>query len=163
MRRAVVKAWGEATDRGETVSMMAPTNAAVVSLNLEAQRRRLDAGQLDATGRSIEVGSYRIHAGDLISTRQNARQLVTDRHLMVKNRDRWTVETVHRDGGLSVAGKTGSVRLPAEYVAEHVELAYAETSHANQAPHGRPLSPVPRRPDRSQRNLRPDDPRSGVQ
>jgi conjugative relaxase-like TrwC/TraI family protein len=133
MRRAVVKAWGEATDRGGTVSMMAPTNAAVVSLNLEAQRRRLDAGQLDATGRSIEIGSYRIHAGDLVSTRQNARQLVTDRHLMVKNRDRWTVETVYRDGGLSVAGKTGSVRLPAEYVAEHVELAYAETSHANQA------------------------------
>ncbi|MGH9165478.1 MAG: hypothetical protein ACRDZW_08220 [Acidimicrobiales bacterium] len=51
---------------------------------------------------------------------------------MVKNRDRWTVETVHRDGSLSVSGRTGRVRLPADYVAEHVELAYAEASHANQ-------------------------------
>ena len=51
---------------------------------------------------------------------------------MVKNRDRWTVEVVHRDRSLSVAGRTGRVRLPAAYLASHVELAYAETSHANQ-------------------------------
>jgi hypothetical protein len=31
-----------------------------------------------------------------------------------------------------VSGRTGIARLLAEYVAEHVELAYAETSHANQ-------------------------------
>ncbi len=132
MRRAVVAAWWEAAERGETASMMAPTNAAVVALNREAQRRRLDACQLDDAGRSVEVGPYRIHVGDLVATRHNARQVVTDRGLMVKNRDRWTVEAVHRDGGLSVAGKTGNVRLPAEYVTEQVELAYAETSQANQ-------------------------------
>ncbi len=132
MRRAVVGAWWEAAERGETAAMVAPTNAAVVALNVEAQRRRFDAGRVDPTGRSIEVGPYGIHAGDLVCTRHNERQLLTDRHLMVKNRDRWTVETVHRDGSLSVAGRTGSVRLPKEYVAEYVELAYAETSHASQ-------------------------------
>jgi hypothetical protein len=51
---------------------------------------------------------------------------------MVKNRDRWTVQTVHPVGGLTVFGPTGQVRLPAGYVADHVTLAYAETSHANQ-------------------------------
>jgi conjugative relaxase-like TrwC/TraI family protein len=132
MRRAVIGAWWDSTHHGETASMMAPTNSAVLALNREAQRRRLDAGEVDASGRSIEVGPNRIHAGDLVATRHNARQLVTDRHRMVKNRDRWTVETVHRDGSLSVAGRTGSVRLPTDYVSEHVELAYAETSHANQ-------------------------------
>ncbi len=132
MRKAVVDGWRAALERGESASMMAPTNAAVVALNVEAQRRRLEAGELDPTGRCLELGPYRVHRGDLVATRQNVRQLVTDRHLMVKNRDRWTVEAVHRDGSLTVVGKTGRVKLPADYVGEHVELAYAETSHANQ-------------------------------
>ena len=32
---------------------------------------------------------------------------------MVKNCDRGTVERVHRDGNLTVDGRTGRVRLPA--------------------------------------------------
>ncbi|MGH9180024.1 MAG: hypothetical protein ACRD0N_15940, partial [Acidimicrobiales bacterium] len=103
-----------------------------MALNRAAQWRRLEAGQLDADGPALEVGQYRLHPGDLVATRQNDRKLVTDRHLMVKNRDRWTVEVVHRDGSLSVAGRTGRVRLPAAYAASHLELAYAETNHANQ-------------------------------
>lgn len=132
MRRAVVDGWRAAVERGESASMMAPTSVAVVALNVEAQRRRLDAGELDPNGRSLEVGPYRVHRGDLVATRQNARQLLTDRHRMVKNRDRWTVEAINRDGSLTVVGRTGAVRLPSDYVREHVELAYAETSHANQ-------------------------------
>jgi predicted nucleic acid-binding Zn-ribbon protein len=132
MRKAVIDRWRAALERGESASMMAPTNAAVVALNVEAQRRRLEAGDLAPTGRSLELGPYRIHREDLVATRQNARQLVTDRHVMVKNRDRWTVEAVHRDGSLTMTGKSGTVKLPADYVREHVELAYAETSHANQ-------------------------------
>lgn len=45
---------------------------------------------------------------------------------------RWTVDAIHRDGALTVTGRRGQVRLPAEYVAEYVELAYAQTSHASQ-------------------------------
>lgn len=132
MRKAVVDGWRAALERGESASMMAPTNAAVVALNVEAQHRRVNAGELDPTGRALEIGPYQVYRGDVVATRHNARQLVTDRHLMVKNRDRWTVEAIHRDGSLTVAGKTGNVKLPADYVGEHVELAYAETSHANQ-------------------------------
>jgi conjugative relaxase-like TrwC/TraI family protein len=132
MRRQVVDVWWDATARGETASMMASTNEAVEQLNVEAQRRRLDAGQLKTTARPVVVGPYRIHVGDLVATRQNERKLLTDRSHMVKNRDHWTVHALHRDGAITVSGKTGTVRLPAEYVAEHVQLAYAETSHANQ-------------------------------
>jgi conjugative relaxase-like TrwC/TraI family protein len=132
MRRAAIDRWWAAVQRGETALMMAPTNAAAASLNREAQRRRLDAGQLDTVGRSIVVGDYSVHGGDVVSTRRNARSLVTDQHVMVKNRDRWTVESVHRDGGVSVLGKTGRVRLPGDYVREHVALGYAETSQADQ-------------------------------
>jgi hypothetical protein len=51
---------------------------------------------------------------------------------MVKNRDRWTIEAIHRDGAITAVGRTGQVRLPAAYVADHVELAYAQTCHASQ-------------------------------
>jgi conjugative relaxase-like TrwC/TraI family protein len=132
MRWAVIERWWAAMQRGETALMMAPTNAAAASLNREAQQRRLNAGQLDTTARSIEVGPHWIHVRDVVSTRHNARRLVTDRHQMVKNRDRWIVDNVYRDGSLSVAGRTGRVRLPAEYVRQHVDLGYAETGQADQ-------------------------------
>lgn len=132
MRRAVVERWWQALQAGETASMMAPSNEAVVALNRAAQWRRLEVGQLDPDGPSLEVGAYRIRPGDLVATRQNDRRLVTDRNRMVKNREHWMVEALHRNGSVVVAGRTGRVLLPAEYVASNVELAYAETSHANQ-------------------------------
>lgn len=132
MRAGAVRAWWLAIQQGETASLTATTNASVVALNIEAQRRRLDAGQLDPHGRTLTAGPYRLHAGDWLATRQNDRTLLTDRNRMVKNRDRWTIETIHRDGTITVDGRTGRVRLPAAYVAEQVELAYAQTSHASQ-------------------------------
>jgi conjugative relaxase-like TrwC/TraI family protein len=132
MERAVVEAWWEARARGDSVAMMAPTNEIVVDLNRRAQALRVREGEIDPAGPSVGAGDYRLHVGDLVATRQNDRQLHTDRGLMVKNRDQWEVETVHPGGALTVSGKSGTVRLPADYVAEHVELAYAQTSHANQ-------------------------------
>jgi conjugative relaxase-like TrwC/TraI family protein len=131
MREAVVRGWWEATQRGQTVAMMAPTTETVVLLNQRAQGLRLDAGDIGA-GRAIDVGPYKIHVGDAVATRQNARQLVTDRNLMVKNRDRWAVTAIHGDGGLTLVGHTGRVEVPPDYVQDHVELAYASTSHASQ-------------------------------
>ena len=46
---------------------------------------------------------------------------------MVRNRATWTVDRVGSDGSLVATGRHGSVRLPASYVTEHVELAYATT------------------------------------
>ena len=131
MHTRIVSAWWEATARGETAWMMAPTNELVVKLNQLAQQRRLDAGHLDAR-RTLDIGSRRLHVGDVVATRHNDRTLRTDRNRMVKNRDRWTITAIHDDGRLTVTGRTGLVTLPQEYVREHVELAYAETSHANQ-------------------------------
>jgi len=132
MRMAAVRGWWEAIQRGETASLTAPTNAAVVELNQAAQMKRLAADELDPDGPTLEVGAYRLHIGDSVATRHNDRRLRTNRQLMVKNRDRWTVDAIHRDGSVTVTGRSGEVRLPKEYVAEHVELAYAETSHASQ-------------------------------
>jgi conjugative relaxase-like TrwC/TraI family protein len=132
MEQAVVQAWWHARAQGDSVAMMAPTNEIVVELNRRAQALRVREGQIDPTGPWLHAGDYRLHVGDQVATRKNDRQLHTDRGLMVKNRDQWEVEAVHPGGGLTLSGKTGSVRLPADYVAEHVELAYAQTSHATQ-------------------------------
>jgi hypothetical protein len=132
MARATVRAWRQAIEPGESAAMMAPTREAVAVLNDLAQRVRIGGGEIDPDGPSVPIGSSRVHVGDVVATRRNERTLFTDRGRIVKNRDRWTVEAVHRDGGLVVAGQSGQVILPAEYVSTDVELAYAETSHATQ-------------------------------
>ena len=78
------------------------------------------------------VARARAHVGDMVATRRNDRTLLTDRGRMVKNRDHWTIQAVHADRSVTVAGTTGRVTLPVDYVALDVELAYAETSHATQ-------------------------------
>src|SRR5690606_7158126 len=57
-----------------------------------------------------------------------------DRILGVENRDTWHVEHVAPDGSLAVRHTTRgqSTILPAGYVTQHVELAYASTVHAAQ-------------------------------
>ncbi len=65
-------------------------------------------------------------------TCRNHRQLRTDQGLAIRNRDQWAIDTVHRDGALTVHGQSGTVKLPADYVNEHVQLGYAQTSHAAQ-------------------------------
>ena len=51
----------------------------------------------------------------------------------VRNRHTWTVISVHRNGDLTVTDPDrGSVRLPAGYVARHVELGWATTGYGNQ-------------------------------
>jgi conjugative relaxase-like TrwC/TraI family protein len=131
-QRAVTRAWLHAREHGETVALMAPTTDTVIELNHLAQQRLVDAGRLDPTGPTVNAGPYRLHVGDEIVTRHNDRHLLTDRGLMVKNRDHWTIADIASSGDLAATGPTGTVGLPASYVAEHVELGYAQTSHANQ-------------------------------
>jgi conjugative relaxase-like TrwC/TraI family protein len=132
MEKAVLDAWSYARAQGQTVAMMAPTNQSVESLNKGAQSLRFRASELDLSRPHVSAGPYEIYQGDVVGTRQNERQLRTDRGYMVKNRDRWEVTALYRDGSIAVSGRTGAIRLLVDYVKEHVELAYAETSHANQ-------------------------------
>ena len=67
-----------------------------------------------------------ISIGDRVTTRLNRRDLG------VANRDIWTVTLVAADGRLRLNGRTGTVKLPAEYVRDHVELAYATTVYGAQ-------------------------------
>ncbi len=51
---------------------------------------------------------------------------------MVKNRYHWTITAIDADASIRLTGRTGTIRLPATYVADHVQLGYAQTSHATQ-------------------------------
>jgi hypothetical protein len=70
----------------------------------------------------------------LIITRSNDRRLRISATDWVKNGDRWTILNLDRVGGLTVRhtrnGRT--IRLPAAYVQESVELGYATTVHTAQ-------------------------------
>ena len=64
----------------------------------------------------------------------------------VKNGDRWTVTQVHRrrlPRRAAPASSARSVELPADYVAEHVQLGYATTVHGAQ---GMTTDTCPHRP-----------------
>lgn len=127
MERAAVHRWWELRRSGKQPLLMAPTNEAVERLNERCQQVRLRGGELDAEGRSVTAGVHHVFVGDEVATRHNDRRLVTGRGDMVRNRATWTVTAVHDDGSLTVAGRCGAVHLPATYVREHVDLAYATT------------------------------------
>ena len=120
--------------RHSPASLPCPAACQRWQLNRLAQRRRIAAGELDAT-RSVTAGVYRLCVGDRIVTRRNDRDLQTDRHISVHNRDEWTVTKLHRGGAVTATGHNGTIRLPAAYDADDaddVELGYAQTSPAAQ-------------------------------
>jgi len=132
MEADIITAWQQARGRGGTVALMANRTEAVARLNQLAQHTRLAVGELDPTAPQLEVGGDSILVGDQVVTRRNDRTLRTDRGLMIKNRDHWTVTRIHTDRTVTATGRSGTIRLPAQYVAENLQLGYAQTSHATQ-------------------------------
>ncbi|MCL1693291.1 MAG: relaxase domain-containing protein [Actinomycetia bacterium] len=132
MDEDVITAWQQARGHGQTVALMANSTDTVTRLNRLAQHTRIETGELDPDGLSAQVGDDSMLIGDEVVTRRNDRSLRTDRGSMVKNRDHWTVSGIHSDGDVTLDGRTGTIRLPGEYVAEDLELRYAQTSHATQ-------------------------------
>jgi conjugative relaxase-like TrwC/TraI family protein len=132
MESELIDAWKAARGQGQSVALMANTTDTVVRLNQLAQQSQIMAGELDINTPWLKAGGSLIFVGDEVVSRRNDRRLRTDRDLMVKNRDHWTITDIHRDSSITVAGSTGSILLPAEYVSSDVELGYAQTSHGSQ-------------------------------
>ncbi len=131
METEALDAWATARRNRETVLLSAPSNETVRRLNVVAQQQRIDAGDINPRSPAVETQDYRVHMGDEIVTRRNDRQILTDQGHMVRNRDTWTVTNINR-GAITATGESGTVKLPESYVSQHVELAYAQTSHATQ-------------------------------
>jgi conjugative relaxase-like TrwC/TraI family protein len=125
-------AWTCDVEAGLTSLMIAGDSVTVAELNRRARADRIAAGLVSEHGVAL-VGDQHAGVGDEIITRQNDRRLRTE-HGWVKNGDRWYVCEVGEDGSVRArrGGGGGEVRLPADYVAVHVELAYATTAHRAQ-------------------------------
>jgi conjugative relaxase-like TrwC/TraI family protein len=143
MMDAAYHAWSEDVRDGRTTILVAEASETVRYLNMRARADRIAGG--DPAGRS-EVNladGTRASRGDLVITRRNDRRLHTRPRGRgrggggwVRNGHLWHVVRVNADGSMTVTGHRtgggGSVRLPAAYVAEHVDLGYAVTAHRAQ-------------------------------
>jgi conjugative relaxase-like TrwC/TraI family protein len=128
-------AWIAHTTAGRTVAITAATNDHVDTINaaIQAARRRL--GQLNPDQAVSIAGGEVAHPGDVVATRQNARDLRTSTGEPIRNRDLWDVISTHPDGPLTVSHRAGHglAILPVDYTRAHVRLGYAATEHGTQA------------------------------
>jgi conjugative relaxase-like TrwC/TraI family protein len=132
MLDALYTAWKVDTDRGLHSLMLAGDTATVNELNARARADRVISGAVVEEGVDV-AGAMTAGTHDLVVTRENNRRLTAGAS-WVKNGDVWTVSATHADGSMTVTRVSGhgSVILPAGYVAENVELAYATTTHRAQ-------------------------------
>ncbi|MEU0266758.1 MobF family relaxase [Nocardioides sp. NPDC006303] len=127
----VLDAWHRDRTAGLDSLMLASTRDLVAHLNRRARADRL-AGMTPKVEVDLADGN-RASVGDTVITRLNDRRLRVAATDWVKNGDRWTITHVRR-GALTVQHTTTGLKavLPAEYVADHVELGYASTVHTAQ-------------------------------
>ncbi|MFC4613579.1 ATP-dependent RecD-like DNA helicase [Cellulomonas algicola] len=118
-----------ASEHGRVAVLQAVDNRTVRELNARIRADRITAGDVAPAGVVLHDG-LTAGVGDRIVTRRNHRRLTTGDGF-VRNGALWDVTAVLPDGSLRVRpasqGDAASVRLPAEYVADHVELGYATT------------------------------------
>lgn len=113
-------------------SITTATNDEARQLNERIRDEQVRAGLVDDHHTTTGSDGLSIGAGDVIQTRHN------DSDVQVANRQTWTIQAVAQDGTVwAKENATGrkrqrTVRLPAEYVAEHTHLAYASTAYGVQ-------------------------------
>jgi exodeoxyribonuclease V alpha subunit len=108
------------------VLVIADTREQVAALNGTIRDQLVATGRLDDT-RAVTTGAgERIGVGDRVATRRN------EPALDVANRDTFTVTGIAPDGALALDGGRGERHLPAAYVQDHLELAYATTVYGAQ-------------------------------
>jgi len=139
MLDAALAAWTQASEHGHVAVLQAADNRTVRDLNNTARAAGIRAGTISPDGVDLHDG-LTAGIGDRIVTRHNQRRLHTADGF-VRNGDLWDVVAIGPDGSLRVRPASNTdprdndgamVRLPAAYVAEHVELGYATTTARTQ-------------------------------
>ena len=131
---AAYAAWRADWLAGRATVLVTASNESVLALNQRARADLILDGTVNAL-REVELhDGTKAAAGDSVITRHNDRRLRAGRG-WVRNGDRWTVTEVRDDGSLILRHATrkwGASVLPADYVAEHLDLGYAVTSYRAQ-------------------------------
>lgn len=107
------------------------TNDRAREVNAAIRRARVARGEIPDVTAAVGSDGLPVGPGDLVMTRRN------DNALGVANRQTWIVQRADDEGDVWVlpagaVGRRTSKRLPAAYVAEHVQLAYASTAYGVQ-------------------------------
>lgn len=125
-------AWLQARGKGESLVVCATDHATVSAICNKVRAARVRVGDVEPGG--LAVGGQVVGTGDEIVTLRNDRMLATTAGRWVRHGDRWHITDRHTDGSLTVSHLSGhgGTCLPADYVAEHVALAYALTVHKAQ-------------------------------
>lgn len=133
------RAWAADIAHGWDAVMLAPTHDIVTALNVRARADRIarTAPAITAAGvpdpHVFLADRLVASAGDIVRTRRNDPRLRVGARDWVRNGYSWTIREVHSDGAVTVARRVQGrdtdavVRLPGDYVHEHLHLGYAAT------------------------------------
>ncbi|MEV6923995.1 MobF family relaxase [Dactylosporangium sp. NPDC051485] len=125
--------WAGDTLNGLDSLLLVETQAEAADLAAQARTLLIQAGIVER-GRTVALADdNRASVGDRIVTRRNDRRLETETGF-VANRDTWRITAISPRGEVEAVNTRtdDAVVLPAEYVAVHVQLAYASTVDAAQ-------------------------------
>lgn len=131
---AAYRAWRADREAGKASVLIAETRDDVTALNARARADLILDGTITPTREVTLTDGTQAGVGDTVITRRNDRRLRGLRD-WVRNGDRWKITDVREDGSITVrkpGRRTGAIVLPADYVAEHVDLGYAVTAHRAQ-------------------------------
>lgn len=135
MADAAYQAWQRDRATGLASILIAESSAMVTTLNQRARADLILAGAVDARAEVRLHDGTGASVGDVVITRRNNRDLRAGRG-WARNGGRWTITGVGADGSLRVRPARrrwgATLRLPSEYVVEHVELGYAVTAYRAQ-------------------------------
>ncbi|WP_288781796.1 MobF family relaxase [uncultured Kocuria sp.] len=129
---AAYTAWRADTAAGKDSVLIAGRNDQVQALNERAQTELVSEGTVNPE-KQITVRYGNAYLGDLVLARKNNRQLTDESGEFVKNGTRLKLTEIYADHARAVRQDTGaSITLPADYLADSVELGYASTAHRAQ-------------------------------
>ena len=135
MTDAAYAAWRHDRQAGLASVVIAETRENVTALNIRARADLILDGTLKPGPEITLSDGSAAGVGDTIITRRNDRRL-RNRHGWVRNGQTWTITAVRDDGLVTIrppgARLGNSIVVPADYVAEHVDLGYAVTAHRAQ-------------------------------
>ncbi|MFE7717835.1 MobF family relaxase [Nocardia rhizosphaerihabitans] len=131
------QAWAADTANGSDAVMLAPTHDIVDELNVRARAHRIahsDPQTRPDIDAHVFLGDGLVASvGDTVRTRRNDPRLRLSDHDWVRNGYTWTIREVHSDESVTVIRREHGrdtadvVRLPGEYVRDHLHLGYAAT------------------------------------
>lgn len=144
MKERAYQAWITDQLNERNPLLVAPDNETAAELSARARADLVRADKVEEDGITLRTGRmYGVETkagrGDLIQMRRNNRHIEGESGQFATNRLTATVTGISDNGSMTVQLEDGSrMHLPAAYVQEHVELAYASTVHGAQ---GRTVGP----------------------